>query len=190
MTNKANCIIINRADKEEIWGVSQRSSRVRQGGSERNLMMSISSRLAAGLGGQGQGDGVAVGLSEDDLGLVDGVGSVLELGNVEALLLLDVVADNLGDDDVLGHAVLDGLGDGDVDVNDKGFGDEGNLVALGLVLLTAVLVFASSVVGTVSGGTAGCHLHGLGLGLISHLNQLKIDKRVRYKACALSARSS
>ena len=128
--------------------------------------------LGASLGGEGEGDVVAVWLSEDDLGLVDGGGGVLELGDVEALLLLDVLADNLGDGDLLLDAHLLGLGSGDVDGDLKGLGHQRDLEALGLVLLVAVLVLAGTVVGlAVTGRLAGGHLHGLGLGLIGHLQQ-------------------
>ena len=68
--------------------------------------------LGAGLGGQGEGDLVAVGLSQDDLGLVDGHGAVLELDQVDALLDVDILADDLGQLDGLGDALLDGLGRG------------------------------------------------------------------------------
>ena len=101
----------------------------------------------AGLGGEGEGDLVAVGLSEDDLNLIDGVDAVLKLGNVEALLLLDVAADDLGDHDGLGHAVPDWLRGGDLNADNKGDGDEGDGVLLGLVLLSAELVLARVAVG-------------------------------------------
>jgi len=126
--------------------------------------------LGAGFGGEGQGDIVALGLAEDDLGLVDGVDVIHELGNVEALLFLDVLADDLGDGDVVGHAVLDGLRSSELNLNVKWDGDEWHLVGLGLVFLATVLVLAGAIVGlAVTGWSAGGDLHGLGLGLISDL---------------------
>ena len=124
----------------------------------------------ASLGGQSQSDSVAVGLSQDDLNLVNGVGAIFEFGHIEAFLFNNVSAFDFGDGDLLGHAVLDGFGDGDLDGHVQGDSDKGDSVGLSLVLLTTVLVFSSSVVVTVSGGAAGGHLHGLGFGLISHLN--------------------
>jgi len=124
----------------------------------------------AGLGGEGEGDLVAVGLAEDDLALLDGVGAVLELGDVEALLLFDVTADNFGDLDGLGHAVPDGLGSGNIDADDEGGVDQGDGVLLGLVLFLAVLVLAGVGVGAaVAGSVARCDSHALGAGLGGHL---------------------
>jgi len=123
----------------------------------------------ASLGGQSQSDSVAVGFSQDNSDLVNGVGSIFEFGHIEAFLFNNVSAFDFGDGDLLGHAVLDGFGDGDLDGHVQGNGDKGDSVGLSLVLLATVLVFSSSVMVTVSGGTAGGHLHGLGFGLISHL---------------------
>ena len=120
--------------------------------------------LGAGLGGQGEGELLAAGLSDDGLDLVDGVGAVLELGNVEALLLNLVLALDLGDGDGLGDAGVGGGGVGQLALLLVDLGDEGDLVGLGLVLLTAVLMLTVSVAGgAVAGGVAGGHLHGLGL---------------------------
>ncbi len=124
----------------------------------------------AGLGGEGEGDLVAVGLSEDDLALLNGVGAVLELGDVEALLLLDVTADNFGDLDGLGHAVPDGLGSGNIDADDEGGVDQGDGVLLNLVLFLAVLVLSGVGVGAaVAGSVARGDTHALGAGLGGHL---------------------
>ena len=137
---------------------------------KRATMLFLVVLLGAGLGGEGEGDIVAVGLAQDNLGLVDGGGGVLELGDVEALLLLDVLADDLGDGDLLVNADLLGLGSSDIDGNLKGLGHQWDLERLGLVLLVAVLVLAATVsLVAVAGGLAGGHLHGLGLGLIGHL---------------------
>ena len=120
--------------------------------------------LGAGLGGQGQGQLFATGLANDDLLLLDGVGGVHKLGNVEALLGNIVLADNLGDLNGLGHANLVGGGVGKGTGLLFGLGDQGNLVGLGLVLLSAVLMLTVAVAGgAISRWAAGGHLHGLGL---------------------------
>ena len=68
--------------------------------------------LPAGLGVKGEGDLLAAGLSDDDLLLVNGVGGVDELGNVEAIVLNLVLALDLSDGDVLGDTDLLGSGVG------------------------------------------------------------------------------
>merc|ERR1711928_225757 len=98
--------------------------------------------LPAGLGVEGEGDLLAAGLSDDDLLLVNGVGGIDELGNVEALVLDLVLALDLGDGDVLGDAHLLGGRVGKTALDGKGSSDKGDLVGLGLVLLVAHLVFA------------------------------------------------
>ena len=62
--------------------------------------------LPASLGVEGEGDLLAAWLSDDDLLLVNGVGGIDELGNVEALVLNLVLA--LGDGDILGDHVVVG----------------------------------------------------------------------------------
>ena len=57
--------------------------------------------LLAGLGVQGEGDLLTAGLSDHYLLLLDSVGGIHKLGNVEALVLNLVLAHNLGDGDVL-----------------------------------------------------------------------------------------
>jgi len=126
--------------------------------------------LGAGLGWEGQGDIIAVGLTENDLSLVNSVGVILKLGNIEALLLLDVLADNLSDGDVLGDTVLDWFWGSNLNLNVQGDSDKGDLERLGLVFLVAVLVLTGTVVVTITGRLAGGHLHGLGFGLISDLS--------------------
>jgi len=123
----------------------------------------------AGLGRQSEGNWAAVGLAQNHLLLVDGVGGIPEPGNVEASLLLDIFADNLGDDDILDDAVLDGFGGRHFKRNFVRFSDQRYSVGLGLVLLTAVLVLSSAVVISVTRGTAGGNLHGFRFVLISHL---------------------
>merc|ERR1740129_2261703 len=126
--------------------------------------------MRAGLGGEGKGDLVAGGLSNNNLGLVHSVGGVLELGNIEALLFNIISADNLGNFDGLGDTDLDWLGVGNVDLNSERGGDKGDLVGLGLVFLTAKLMFSMTISrSSISGGFAGSDLHGLSLGLISDL---------------------
>ena len=129
--------------------------------------------LLASLGGEGQGDLLTAGLSDHDLLLVDGVGGIDELGNVETLVLNLVLALDLGDLDLLGDADLLGGGVGEAAGDLQGGGDEGDLVGLGLVLLTADLVLPGAValvaVAAVSGSSAGGDLHGLGLLLVGDL---------------------
>ena len=96
--------------------------------------------LPAGLGVKGEGDLLAAGLSDDDLLLVNGVGGVDELGNVEALVLNLVLALDLGDGDVLGDTDLLGGGVGKAALDGERGSDKGDLVGLGLVLLSTILV--------------------------------------------------
>ena len=129
--------------------------------------------MGAGLGGEGKGDFITGRGSDDDLGLVHDVGGILELGNIEALLLNIITADNLGDLNVLGDTDLDRLGVSNSDLNGKGGSDKGNLVGLGLVFLTAKLMFTMTISGgSISRGFAGSYLHGLSLGLIGDLGGL------------------
>ena len=85
-----------------------------------------------------------------------------------------VPADGLGVFDGLGDTFLDRLGDSHLDGDLQRSRHLGHVVLLGLVFLAAVLVFAligaiAVLVGrTVTGGTAGGHLHRLGVGLVSH----------------------
>ena len=123
----------------------------------------------AGLGGKGKGNSVAVRFSQDDFDLVDNIDGINKFGNVEAFLFDNVFADNLGEDDVFGDAGLDGFGVGQLDGDVKGSIDKGDFVSLGLVFLTAVLVFSCSVVISITGGFAAGDLHGLRFILISHL---------------------
>jgi len=129
----------------------------------------------AGLGRQSKGNGITLGFSQDNFALDDGVGAVDKTGNVEAFLGLDIFADNLINFDDLGDTGLDGLGIGQV--NSDGFGgiDSGDFVSLGLVFLTAVLVFSSTVVITITGGFAGSDLHGFGFLNIVNLGDTGIQ---------------
>lgn len=140
----------------------------------------------AGLGWQGKGNSVAVRFSQDDLDLVDNIDVINKFGNVEAFLFFNVFAFNLGKDDVLDDAGLDGFGVGQFDGDVKGSGDKGDFVSLGLVFLTAVLVFSSSVVIAITGGFAACDLHGLGFVLISHLGDLS-GENIQFGSVAVCA---
>merc|ERR1719400_3033492 len=128
--------------------------------------------LTAGLGGEAESDLLTAGLSDDGLNLFHGVGGVNKLGNVEAGVLDLVLAldfcdlNGLGDTDFLGSWVRKRAGDL------KGVGDQRNLVSLGLVFLTADLVFSLAVAlmtVAISSSSTGRHLHGLGLVLVGHL---------------------
>lgn len=98
--------------------------------------------LGADLSGQSQSDLLAVGVTQSDLSLVNTDGGIFQLGQIDASLFFDIVADDLVDLDLLGHALLLGLGNGNVDVDLQGFVDQGHSVFLGLVFLSAVLVFS------------------------------------------------
>ena len=102
------------------------------------------------MGWEGQSNIIAVWLAQNDLSLVNSVGAVFKLGNIEALLLLDVLADNLGDGDVLGNTVLDWLWGSNLNLNIQWDSDKGDLERLGLVFLMAVLVLTATVVVTIS----------------------------------------
>merc|ERR1739846_223916 len=129
--------------------------------------------LPAGLGVEGEGDLLAAGLSDDDLLLVDGVGGIDELGNVEALVLNLVLALDLGDGDVLSDTDLLGGRVGKLALDGGRGSDKGDLVGLGLVLLVAHLVLTVVGVSSVSVGrgldSTGSDLHGLGLLVVGDL---------------------
>jgi len=137
----------------------------------------------AGLGGQSKGNSITFGFSQDNLGLDDGVGAVVQTGNVEAFLRLDIFADNLVDFDDLDDASFDGLGVGQDKSDGKGLGDKGNFVGLGLVFLTAVLVFSTitAITGAmtaITGCFASGDLHGFRFLGISHLGDTSIQSGV------------
>jgi len=102
------------------------------------------------LGWEGQSDIIAVWLAQNDLSLVNSVGAVFKLGNIEALLLLDVLADNLGDGDVLGNTDLNWVWGSNLNVDVQWDSDKGDLERLGLVFLMAVLVLSGTIVVTIS----------------------------------------
>merc|ERR1711894_411443 len=138
--------------------------------------------LGATLCGQRESHLITVRLSDDDLLLVNGVGGVDELGNVEALVLNLVLALDLGDGDVLGDAHLLGGRVGEAALDSKGSSDKGDLVGLGLVLLVAHLVLTVVGVSSVSVGrgldSTSSHLHGLGLLVIGDLGGLAVSDDV------------
>merc|ERR1712203_218769 len=138
--------------------------------------------LPAGLSVKGEGDLLAAGLPDDDLLLVNGVGGIDELGNVEALVFNLVLAFDLGDGDVLGDTDLLGGGVGKAALDSEGGSDEGDLVGLGLVLLVAHLVFTVVGVSGVSVGrgldSTGGDLHGLGLLVVGDLGGLAVSDDV------------
>merc|ERR1719180_119567 len=125
----------------------------------------VAMALGAALGWQRERHLLTAGLSDDDLFLVNGVGGVDELGNVEALVLNLVLALDLGDGDVLGDADLLGGRVGKAALDGEGGSDKGDLVGLGLVLLVAHLVLTVVGVSSVPVGrgldSTGSHLHGL-----------------------------
>ena len=138
--------------------------------------------LPASLGVEGEGDLLAAGLSDDDLLLVDSVGGIDELGNVEALVLNLVLALDLGDGDVLGDTDLLGGRVGKLALDGEGGSDKGDLVGLGLVLLVAHLVLTVVGVSSVSVGrgldSTGSDLHGLGLLVVGDLGGLAVSDDV------------
>merc|ERR1712106_386250 len=130
--------------------------------------------LAAGLGWEGEGDLFTAGFSNDDLLLVDSVGSINKLGNIEALVLNLVLALNFSDLNGLGGTDLLGGRVGEHTGLLKGDSDKGDLVSLSLVFLTANLVFSSITsslvsISTISSSSTSSHLHGLRLLVIGDL---------------------
>merc|ERR1719400_967535 len=128
--------------------------------------------LAACLSGEGEGDLFTAWFTNDDLLLVNSVGSISKLGNIEALVLNLVLALNLGDLDGLGNTDLLGCRVGEHAGLLKGGSDKGDLVSLSLVFLTAYLVFtlAISLVSiSISSSPTSSHLHSFRLLVISNL---------------------
>merc|ERR1719397_872635 len=140
--------------------------------------------LGATLGWQRECHLLAAGLPDDDLLLVDRVGGVDELGNVEALVLNLVLALDLGDGDVLGDTDLLGGRVGKAALDSEGGSDKGDLVGLGLVLLSTILMFTVvwvSITTTIArfwSGRTGRHLHGLGFVFVGDLGGLAVSDDV------------
>merc|ERR1712203_572211 len=127
---------------------------------------------ATGLGREGEGDLFTAWFTNDDLLLVNSVGSISKLGNIEALVLNLVLAFNLGDLDSLGDTDLLGGRVGKHAGHLKGGSDEGDLVSLSLVFLTTYLVFSlttSLVTISISSSSTSSHLHSFRLLVISNL---------------------
>ena len=105
--------------------------------------------------------------------MVNSVGSINKLGNIEALVLNLVLTLNLSDLNGLGDTDLLGGRVGEHTGLLKGDSDKGDLVSLGLVFLTAHLVFSLAIsllmsISISSSSTSG-HLHSLRLLIISDL---------------------
>ena len=114
--------------------------------------------------GEGKSDLFTAWFTNDDLLLVNSVGSISKLGNIEALVLNLVLALNLGDLNSLGDTDLLGGRVGKHAGLLKRGSDKGDLVSLSLVFLTAYLVFSLVMsLSTIS------HLHSFRLLVISNL---------------------
>merc|ERR1711931_191072 len=132
----------------------------------------VTSVLCTGLGGKSEGDIFTTWFTNDDLLLVNSVGSISKLGNIEALVLNLVLALNLGDLDSLGDTDLLGGRVGERASNLQGDSDEGDLVSLSLVFLTAYLVFSLAIAMmsiSISSSSTSSHLHSFRLLVISNL---------------------
>merc|ERR1719232_1607793 len=128
--------------------------------------------LAAWLCRKSEGDLFTAWFTNDDLLLVNSVGSISKLGNIEALVLNLFLALNLGDLNSLGDTDLLGGRVGKHAGHLKGSSDKGDLVSLSLVFLTAYLVFSLSislVSISISSSSTSSHLHSLRLLVISNL---------------------
>ena len=127
---------------------------------------------ATGLGRKGEGDLFTAWFTNDDLLLVNSVGSISKLGNIEALVLNLVLALNLGDLNSLGDTDLLGGRVGKHAGLLKGGSDKGDLVSLSLVFLTAYLVFSLAIAMmsiSISSSSTSSHLHSFRLLVISNL---------------------
>merc|ERR1719278_1819380 len=139
---------------------------------DRGMVDNRSMGLAAWLCREGEGDLFTAWFTNDDLLLVNSVGSISKLGNIEALVLNLVLALNLGDLDGLGNTDLLGGRVGKHAGLLKGGSDKGDLVSLSLVFLTAYLVFSlaiSLVSISISSSSTSSHLHSFRLLVISNL---------------------
>merc|ERR550519_1133651 len=101
--------------------------------------------LGACLGGKGESDIFTAWFSNDHLLLLNSVGSINKLGNIEALVFNLILTLNLGDLDGLGDTDLLGGRVGEHAGLLNGDSDEGDLVSLSLVFLTAYLVFSLAI---------------------------------------------
>merc|ERR1712168_1780182 len=123
--------------------------------------------FGAGLGWKGEGDPLTAGLSDHNLPLFNSVGGISKLGNIEALVLNLVLTLNLSDLNSLGDTHLLRGRVGQLAGNLKRGSDKGDLVSLGLVLLTADLMFSLAISIslrlTISRSSTGSNFHGLRL---------------------------
>ena len=110
--------------------------------------------------------------SNDNLLLVNSVGSINKLGNIETLVFNFVFTLDLSDLDRLGHTDLFGSRVGKHARDLKRGSDKRNLVSLSLVFLTAHLVFSMAirlVTVAVSSSSTSSHFHCFALLIIGHL---------------------
>ena len=121
---------------------------------------------------EGEGDLFTAWFSNHDFLLINSIFGISKLGDIEALVLNLILAldfsdlDGLGDTDLLGGRVGKGAGLLQWD------SDEGDLVSLSLVFLTAYLVFSlaiSLVSISISSSSTSSHLHSFRLLVISNL---------------------
>ena len=129
--------------------------------------------LGAGLGGEGEGDLLTARLSNHNFLLIDGIGGISKLGNIETsvlnlVLTLDLCDLNrLGDTHLLGGWVSKSTGDL------KWGSHKRNLVGLCLVFFMANLMFSLAIamvsISISSSWTTSCHLHCLRFLFISNL---------------------
>jgi len=126
--------------------------------------------LCACLCREGEGNIFTAWFSNDHLLLVNGVGSINKLGNIEALVLNLVLTLNLGDLNSLGHTdSFWGRVSQRTGHLERG-SDERDLVCLSLVLLSTHLVFSVTISRrAISRCTTSSHLHSLRLLIISNL---------------------
>merc|ERR1719471_1487376 len=128
--------------------------------------------LAARLSREGEGDHFTAWFSNDNLLLVNSVGSINKLGNIKTFVLNLVFTLDLSDLDRLGHTDLFGSRVGKHARDLKRGSDKRNLVSLCLVFLTAHLVFSMAirlVTVSVSSSSTCSHFHCFALLIIGHL---------------------
>merc|ERR1719293_471522 len=128
--------------------------------------------LAAGLCGKGKGDLFTAGFSNDHLLLVNSVGSISKLSNIEALVLNLVLALNLSDLNSLCYTHFLGGWVGKHAGDLKGGSDKENFVCLCLIFFTTHLMFSATialVTVTITSSSTSSDLHGLRLLFIGNL---------------------
>merc|ERR1719419_601349 len=128
--------------------------------------------LAARLGWEGKGDLFTAGFSNDNLLLVNSVGSINKLSNIKALGLNLVLTLNLSDFNSLGHTHFLRCWIGKHASDFKGGSDKGNLVCLCLIFFTTHLVFSTTialVTVTIASSSTSSNLHRFRLLFIGNL---------------------